>query len=472
MEIAIIHTWLLTLENGLGIIADGCLVIEGDRIVSMGKTVECDFKSADIVIDGSHHVTMPGLVNAHTHTGLTLLRGCAQDVPEIEWMNKALGPLVGHMSVQDRVVGSQLGVVEGLRSGTTTFSEYADHVTQLIDEVYLPFTVRVVATETINETVKGSLGPHDLYKIDTSKGEAALKRAETLFEKYKNKELVTCLYGPQALDMVSLPTLKTVKELTSERQCRIHMHVAQGRRERLQIKGRYGPDATTVSVLEQNNMLDDSLIAVHIHDTTAEERELLVRKKVNMVGCPSSISMIDGIVPPLHHYCTLDGTAALGTDQAPGPGTHNMFREMQLASVLSKITAKDPTALPAWEALQLGTCCGAQVLGLDTEIGSLAPGKKADVITVDLSHVNLTPVITEPFKNFVPNLVYSSTGKEVDNVIINGRLVMHNGEFTQIDESRIIENANERAEKIIREAAEDWTRAGSQFVEYIRKGWM
>lgn len=471
MDIAIVHTWLLTFKRGLGIIQDGAVGIEGDEIVYVGETSKCDYKSADIVIDGQNHVTMPGLVNAHTHTGLTLLRGCAQDVPEIEWMNKALGPLARHMDTEDRIVGSKLGVLEGLRSGTTTFSEYTGGVAEVVEKVYLPYQVRVVATETINETVKREdLGPKDVYEFDRSKGEEALNRTEALFNRYNDEDMVSCLYGPQALDMVSLDTLRMVKELSIERNCRIHMHVAQGERERLQIKGRYG-NATTVTVLKENEMLDSSLIAVHIHDTTDEERELLVKKGVKMVGCPSSIGVIDGIVPPLYHYIQLGGTASIGTDQAPGPGSHDMFKEMRMASILSKIAVRDPTVLPAWMSLQLGTVNGAAVVGLN-EIGTLEIGKKADIIMVNLFNLNMTPVITAPFRNFVSHLVYSTAGTEVDNVIINGILVMHNGIFTEIDEKAIMKDANRRAEKIVERAEGDWRKSGSKFIEYVEKGWM
>lgn len=468
MDLAIIHTWLVTLQKGL-VIKDGCLTIEDDVITFVGKTAESDYKSADIIIDGSHHVTMPGLVNAHAHTGLTVLRGCAQDVPEIEWMNKALSPLARHMREEDRVLGSKLGVIEGLRSGTTTFSEYTGKCSTFVEKVYLPFNVRVVATETINETTnREHLGPKDLYEFDRSKGEKALTRTEDLFRKYKSHDMVTCLYGPQALDMLSLETLKTVKEMARQRTGKIHMHVAQGERERLQITGRYS--ATTVQVLKNNGILDDSLIAVHIHDTTPEERELLVKMGVSMVGCPSSISMIDGITPPLYHYTKLGGTAGIGTDQAPGPGTHNMFKEMRVASMLSKVVTQNPAALPAWESLKLGTVKGAHVLGLDT--GCLAVGKKADIITVDLRHPNLTPVIAHPFRTIVPNLVYSTTGAEVDNVIINGTLVMQDNTFTNIDEQAIIKEANQKTQKIVEKAEEDWRRAGSTFVTYVENGWM
>jgi len=156
----------------------------------------------------------------------------------------------------------------------------------------------------------------------------------------------------------------------------MHLHLAQGGRERLQIRGRYGDAASTVSVLREHGLLGDYHIAAHCHDTDEAGRELMADAKVRMASCQSSISMIDGIVPPLSHYVEdLGGTAGLGTDQTPGPGNHNMFREMRTASLLAKVTHQNPTRLPAWKALELATIGGAKVLQLDDRIGSLEVGQ-------------------------------------------------------------------------------------------------
>lgn len=474
LDIAIIDTWLITFEGkGLGIIPNGALGIEEDKIVFVGKTSDLNYKEADKLIDGTNKVTMPGLINAHTHTGLTLLRGAAQDLPEIEWMNKGIGPFIKHLNTEDIILGSKLGVLEALSYGTTTLTEYTNSVSSLINEVYLPFKVRVVGIETINEVIsdRTKLNPTELYEFDQSKGEDALKRAKNTSREFEGHELVSLMYGPQALDMVSLNSLLRIKQQALDAGCKLHMHVAQGERERLQIKQRFGVSA--VQVLEQNNLLDETLIAAHIHDTTAEERSLLVGQGVSMVGCPSSISMIDGIVPPLGHYVQeLGGKAAIGTDQAPGAGHHNLFREMRTASILTKIINKDPTALPPWQSMRLVTIGGAKVLGLEQNIGSLSVGKQADVITIDLSHINLSPIVDRPFKNFIPNLVYSTTGNEVDNVIINGQLIMKDNKFLNIDMVSIISEANKRAQEIYDSAAEDWFRANSQMVSYYQNGYL
>ena len=458
--------------KGLGIISNGAIGIDKETITYVGKTDDLNYKQADKIIDGTDHITMPGLINAHTHTGVTLLRGGAQDLPEIEWMNKGLGPFMKWLTPEDHIIGTKLAVLEGLRSGTTTFAEYTSFVSNLVSNVYLPFNIRVIAIETINEVSsdRAHLKPNDLYEFDYSKGEAALKRANDLVQEFKDKNLVSSMYGPQALDFCSLDLLKEIKQQAIDHESKLHMHVAQGERERLQITGRFGKDLTTVSVLERNGLLDDRLVAAHIHDTTAKERFLMVKKGVGMVGCPSAISMIDGIVPPLGHYTKLGGNAAIGTDQAPGPGHHNMFQEMRMASVLTKVIHRDPTALPPWKSLQLATIGGARVLGLDKKIGSLEVGKQADIITINLRKLNLTPVVEEPIKNFIPNLVYSTTGNEVDNVIINGNLIMEENHFSNIDEFSIINEATKRAKIIFENAAEDWIQAGSRMVSYHRDG--
>ncbi|MFX0171169.1 MAG: amidohydrolase family protein [Candidatus Hodarchaeota archaeon] len=474
MDLAIINTWLMTFEGkGLSIIPNGALGIEEEKITFVGRTADLKYKEADQLIDGTNKITMPGLINAHTHTGLTLLRGAAQDLPEIEWMNKGIGPFTKYLNPEDVILGSKLGVLEAIKSGTTTLAEYTSSVSTLIREVYQPFDIRVVGIETINEVIsdRTKMKPTELYEFDQSKGEVALQRANNAFKEFEGHELVSFMYGSQALDMISLDSLLHAKQQAYKSECKIHMHVAQGERERLQIKRRFG-NLSTVKVLENNKLLDITLIAAHIHDTTTEERSLLVDHGVSMVGCPTSISMIDGIVPPLGHYVQLGGKAAIGTDQAPGTGHHNLFHEMRIASILTKIINRDPTALPPWQSLMLATRGGAVVLGLENKIGSLSVGKQADIITIDLLRCNLAPVVTKPFRNFVPNLIYSTNGNEVDNVIINGQLIIKDNKFLNIDEIFIISEANKRAPEIYESAAEEWMKANSKMVEYSWKGYL
>ena len=475
MDTAIVDTTLLTFrDERLGIVDDGSIAVEGGEIRYVGPASGLDVSDAETVIDGNGCVTLPGLVNAHAHTEYTLLRGGAQDVPEIEWMSRALGPFASKMTAADRVAGARLGVLEALSSGVTTVVEYARDVTTLVDEVYRPYGSRVVATETINEVPddRADLGPRELYPFDREQGAGALERANALFDDYADDPLVTPMYGPQALDMVSPELLDDVRTAARDRDARIHMHVAQGDRERLQIEERYGTDATTVSVLAEHGVLSDRLVAAHCHGTTATERERMVKAGVNVVACPSSIAAIDGIVPPLTHYESLGGTVGLGTDQAPGPGNHDLLREIRTASLLSKTDAGDPTALPAWKALRLATIEGARVLGLDDRIGSLEAGKRADIVTVDAESIGLTPAASDPFHTVVPNLVYSATGADVRDVFVDGNPVVRDGEFVEIDPRAAVEEASERAARVFRAGAADWREAGSELVKRVDEGWI
>jgi len=466
LSLAIVNTYLLTCEGkNLGFVKNGAVGIEGDELVFVGKNSEIDEKDYEKIIDGSDHVTMPGLIDGHIHTGLSLLRGTAQDVPEKEWMNKALGPIARHMQEEDHIAGSRLAVLEALRSGTTTFAEFSVDVESLIEDVYLPFGVRVAAAETINEVVDKKGETYDLER-----SEEKLQKNERLFEKYKKSETVKPLYGPQALDMVTEETLDEIKKRAEEKERKVHMHVAQGGREREQIKEMYG--ISTVRKLDEMGLLNENLIAAHCHGTSEKQKKRMVEKGVNVVGCPSSIGMIDGVVPPVKTFLDYGGKAALGTDQTPGNGAHNLFREMRTISLLSKCNERDPTALPAWDVLRSTTTVGSEVLDLKDHIGSLEEGKKADVITIDLKNLNMIPSMTTPFKNIIPNLVYSTTGLEVDNVIVNGKEIMRDCEFLSIDEESVKKEAGQRARKVFEEAEEDWREAGSSMVEYHREGFI
>jgi 5-methylthioadenosine/S-adenosylhomocysteine deaminase len=167
-----------------------------------------------------------------------------------------------------------------------------------------------------------------------------------------------------------------------------------------------------------------------------------------MVLCSGSIGVIDGIVPPAQHFRESGGKVALGSDQAAGNNANNIFNEMKLTALFNKIKYRDPTVMPAWDVLRMATIEGAQALGLDGEIGSLEVGKQADLILVDLSALNLLPVLTDPLRNIVPNLVYAATGREVDLVMVAGRVLLRDGRVLTADEEEVRATAQAMAEDV------------------------
>ncbi|MFU8869335.1 amidohydrolase family protein [Natronococcus sp.] len=474
MDLAITNVLALTMrDDRLDILEDATIGIDGGRLAYVGSSDAFDGQP-ERTIDGDGLVATPGLVNVHAHTDLTLLRGAAQDVPEIEWMNRALGPLSAAMEPEDRTAGARLGVLEALHSGVTTVGEYARDVDDLVEDVYGPMGVRAVATETIN-AVDGptdDLGPDEPYPLSEEQGWAALERNEALFDACTDRDRVSALYGPQALDMVPRGLLEEIRERAERHDRGIHMHVAQGEREQRQIEARYGTDKTTVSLLEELGLVSDRLLAAHLHGATVEERARLADSGVRMAANPSSIAAIDGITPPIVEYRNSGGVAGIGTDQAPGPGGHDFLRELRTTALLAKTKRTDPTAFPAWEALRVGTIEGARALGIDEQVGSLEEGKRADIVLYDLEHPSTAPTVTEPLHTAIPNLVYGANGGVVDTVLIEGDVVLEDGELRTADEGAILEDAGERAADVFDRTGDEWRKADSELVEAVEDGWL
>lgn len=474
-SILIKNGFLLTMTgDGVGSIIDGTVAIEGQDIIAVDKTEKIinDYGSADLVIDAKGKAVLPGFVDGHIHTGLSLARGLAQDVPELEWMLKTMAPFTANYTPEHSIVGSRLGVLEAVKSGTTTFGEIGSNMGPVADKVFIPAGVRANLANTINQIGPESRpDPKALYIFFKDIGEQKLREGVELIKKYDGtgEGRITGILSPHGADMMDKELLLTVKEKANELGKLAHIHVAQGGREELQMKMRYG--LTTIQFLDRINYLDDGLIAAHCHQTTNEEVELLAKRGVRYASCPASIGGIDGITPPLGLFIQSGGKyATIGSDQAPGNGHHNMLVEMKVAALLNKTRHRDPTVLPAWKILRLATIEGAHTIGLGDKIGSLEPGKKADVILIDLQVPHMTPVIHNPMNNIAPNIVYSARGDEVTDVIINGNCVVKNKEVKTMDERKIIEDAQEVATKIAEEAAETFLGGNGWLAREVKKG--
>jgi len=471
-DIFIKNGWLLTMTGeGVGSLLDGAVAVEGTEIVAVGKTHELkkEYGDSEQIIDAKGKAVLPGFVDAHIHTGLTLLRGEAQDVPEIEWMLKTMAPFSRHRKPEHSVKGSRLGVLEALKSGTTTFGEIGGDMSAVAEEVFIPSGVRANLGNSINEIGPESRrDPNEPYIFFEEIGEQKLNEAIELVERYDGSAngRISCIFAPQSADMMSKDLLRRVKKEAEKRNKMCHIHVAQGGREEIQMRLRY--DKTTVNYLDDIGYLDEGIIAAHCHQTTEEEIRILAERGVRYVSCPASIGIIDGITPPLALFLQSGGrSAAIGSDQASGNNHHNMMVEMKVAALLNKTRHRDPTLLPAWKTLRLATIEGAHTIGLGERIGSLEVGKKADIITVDLKRPHMTPVLKKPVPNVAPNIVYSARGDEVETVIVNGNIVMQDREVLTLDEEEVISEAQNAAEEMAYSATEDYMKAGSKLAKAV-----
>ena len=456
LDMMFIHAYLLTMQgSGVGFVNDGAVGICGNRIEAVGETEELTEKyTARKIIDASGKTVMPGLIDAHIHSGDALIRGVSQDIKN--WMQHGIWPYsqVLRADTESVLKGSLMNIAEGVKAGTTTFCDYDTPMTGIVQN-HIRIGTRARVCELISELPeKKDTKVGELYRFDPSQGRIKLQRNLDLYKQYNGSEngRITVMLGPQGADMCSWDLLHEIKYHAEKLDTGIHMHVAQGDREINQMTQRYG--MRTIQFLDEIGYLDERLIAVHLTEATNEETRLLASRGAGMVLCSGSIGIIDGIVPPAAAFLSVSERLALGSDQAPGNNCCNMFNEMKFTAILNKCKAKDPTVFPAGKVLRMATIESARTIGLGDEIGSLEPGKKADLIMIDMSHPSLCPVILSPVRNIVPNLVYSAKGNEVEMSVIDGKVIMENYHLCTVDEKLVVADAQAAASAMEAKTAE------------------
>lgn len=453
--------------EGVGYRADHAMAIDRGKITGMGPRDDIfNEYQAERVINAGEQVVLPGFIDAHMHTNEAVLRGLAQDTGH--WMMYGLGPFEEQLTPEDRIAGSQLALLEAVRAGTTTFSEFSRRPDRLCD-FFRRAGVRANITVTIREAIDRIYAPGELYEFDPALGEKTLETCRGIFHRYNETEngRFTVMFGPQAADFVSENLLAKVKAAAVAADTKIHMHVQQGDRETYQLVKRCG--LRPIAYLDRIGYLDERLVAVHLTDADNTEAALVAQRGASMVICSGSIGIIDGIVPPLKAFQDAGGLAALGSDQAPGNNNHNIFNEMKLTALFNKIRAQDPEIMPAWKVLRMATIEGASVLGLDHKIGSLEEGKRADFICVDLTAPTMMPVYDHPMRNIVPNLVYSARGSEVRRVAVDGQIIFEDNRFYTLDEKEIIAVNQKAADALGCKAKDAFQRIDGTNARFMRE---
>lgn len=450
LDLLFTHAVVLTMQGGgAGILEDGAVGVLGDRIAAVGPTDEVvKAFPAHRVVNAAGKAVMPGLIDAHIHTGDGLIRGVAQDLHH--WMQHGIWPFEETLRQDPDAVrkGSLLNILEALKAGTTTFCDFDTPMTELVEN-HRKLGTRARVAELISELPRESkTAVGELYQFDPAEGERKFCRNLALFDAWHGREngRITCMLGPQGADMCSKELLLEIKNAAERLDAGIHMHVAQGDRETDQMEKRYG--LRTIPFLDEIGYLTPRLMAVHLTEATREETHLLARRGAGMVLCSGSIAIIDGIVPPAAEFLQASDRLALGSDQAPGNNCSNMFNEMKFTAILNKCKARDPAVFPAWKVLRMATIEAARAIGLGDEIGSLEVGKKADLLLIDLTQPCLSPVILSPVRNVVPNLVYSAKGGEVEMVLVDGKVLVEDFQVCTVDEKQVVRDAQQAAKRV------------------------
>jgi 5-methylthioadenosine/S-adenosylhomocysteine deaminase len=470
---------LLTMAGeGVGFVADGAVAIDGRRIVAVGPRAEVEANDrARETIDATGRLVMPGLVDAHTHSASVLARGWAQEVHP--WMAQAMGPIGRHLQAADRPLATLVALMEGVANGTTTFGDYDRPMNEILAS-HDRMGNRAVVCQNISELnwanreewVRQGWQPGDPTPLDPAMGERTLSGALEVYDNWDGHDAgrIRVILGPHAADFLSKEMLLRVQQEARRRDTLLHLHVAQDPRENLATEQRYGLRA--IPFLDSIGLLGPDLIAVHQCFATDDEVRLAVRRGARMVCCSNSIGIIDGVVPPARLYRELGGLVALGSDQAPGNNSHNMFAEMRATAMYAKIRAESPLPLPAWQVLRMATIDGAKVLGIGDVTGSLEVGKEADLILLDLTRPPLAPLLLRPARNLVPNLVYAETGSNVTLTMVAGRVIYRDGEYTTIDRHAVMAEVAAAAERLQSAVESDPACAELPIVRMTREGWI
>jgi len=411
---------IVTMDGQERIIKDGYIGIEEGKIVHVGKEKP---REAEEIIELPNKMVIPGFINSHTHVAMTVLRGLKDDVDLVVWLNEYIFPAEAKLRAEDVYYGSLYGIAEMIASGITTLNDMYYFEEKIADAV-LEAGIRAMLSRGILDLVSEERNVESELKVTKD----FLNYLEKLWSnKPEARERIFFAYGPHAPYTCSKDLLQAIKEESDRTGYRIHMHIAETRWEREEIKKRTG--FTPVRYLDSIGFLDNSVIGIHVVWVDEEEIKILAKRGVSVVHNPISNMKLASGFSPVQDMLNLGVNVALGTD---GPASNNrldMFREMHVAALIHKGYKLDPKVLSAKEVFKMATINGARALGLDNKIGSIEVGKFADMVVIDLKRT----LQSHPFHDVYSMIVYALDPSSITDVIVNGKWVYKDREFTTLD---------------------------------------
>ena len=424
---------VVTLDGARRLIEGGAIAVRGERIVAVGPSEEItrDYE-APRTIDAHGKIALPGLVNTHNHAAMTLLRGIADDLALMEWLQKYIFPAESKNVTAEFVEkGTALACLEMIRSGTTTYADMYYFEDRVADE-----TFRAGMRGVLGETILQFPSP------DSKTPEDALNYTEKFIKRWKGNALITPAVAPHAPYTNTAETLKASKALADRYDVPLTIHVSETRDEVRQISESY--KTTSTKWLDTLGVLGPRVFINHGVWLTEEDLGIIRKRGVGVTHNPESNMKLASGTAPVPRMLSLGIPVGLGTDGAASNNNLDMFEAMDFAAKLHKLVTMDPAAMPAATVLEMATLGGARVLGLDKEIGSLEAGKKADLILVDTDSPH-----GQPLYNVYSQLVYSLKGADVSTTIVNGKVLMLNRRVLTLDEKGILEQVREMRKRIL-----------------------
>ena len=437
-ESILIRNGTIVTMDTKGSIAQGDLLIRGGRIAGIGEGIGAD---ADDTIDARDCAVLPGFIQTHIHLCQTLFRGAADDLALIDWLKERVWPMEAAHTKESIRASAHLGIAELIKGGTTCALtmetvRHTEEVLRVVDESGFRATVGKCMMD------KGDDVPRALHE-ETA---ASIRESVALIEQWHGRGdgRIRCCFAPRFAISCTRELLSEVSELARKHKVMIHTHSSENKNECEIVEAETG--RRNVAYLDSLGISGAHVLLAHCIHLDTEEMETLSRTKTNVAHCPSSNLKLGSGLARVAEMLARKIPVSLGADGAACNNRLDMFTEMRTAALLQKL-AHGPEVLSAAQVLRMATIDGARALGLENEIGSLEVGKRADVIVVDLNQLH-----SSPKQDVISSLVYSAQPADVRVTIIDGRVVMRNGELITMNEGVVIEEANREANALAERA--------------------
>ncbi|HEV7270971.1 TRZ/ATZ family hydrolase [Pseudoxanthomonas sp.] len=414
------------------VLENHAVAVTGGRIVALLPLAEARARFAPReTVSRPDAALIPGLVNAHTHNPMTLLRGVADDLPLKVWLQEHIWPIEGAVIGPDFVAdGITLAIAEMLRGGTTC-----------VNENYFFPDVQAATYKHHGFRARVGLPVIDFPTAWAASDDEYFDKAGEVHDQWRDDALIATAFAPHAPYTVNDANFERVRMLSDQLDVPVHLHLHETAQEVEQSLEKHGQ--RPIARLDRLGLVNDRLIAIHMTQLTEAEIHLCAERGVSVVHCPeSNLKLASGFCPA----CALERagvTLAVGTDGCASNNDLDMFSETRTAALLAKAVAQDAAALDAFSALRAATLGGAKAIGFDDRIGSIEPGKQADLVCVDLSALE-----TQPLHHVVSQLIYATGRQQVSDVWIAGKAKLRQRVLVDIDIDGVLANARQWRERI------------------------
>lgn len=418
-------SYIIPIEPDNTVYENSAIAIRAGNIIEILPRSDADKKyRAQHTHQLTDHVLIPGFINAHTHTPMSLMRGLADDINLMDWLKKYIWPAeekwVSAKFVRD---GAELAIAEMIRSGTTCFNEmyfFPNETANIASKIGIRACVGLI----IVDFPSAWAGNADEY----------LHKGLEVHDQLKDNPLITTAFAPHAPYTVSDKPLEKILMYANELDIQIHMHVHETAHEVTQAVEQHGE--RPIKRLDTLGLISPRLLAVHMTQLSNDEIALISKNNAHVIHCPESNLKLASGFCPTNNLLEANVNVAIGTDGAASNNDLDMFSEMRIAALLAKAITKDASVVPASTALKMATINGAKALGIEAITGSLVAGKSADIVAIKLNDVE-----TQPLYNPISQIVYASGRDKVTHVWVAGRQLLNDRKLTTIDEKSVLSNA-------------------------------